>query len=172
MARHRNILNIDGASAALEELLAQVSFVVPTQTEIELAAELEERATARALEFDTGESQLIAVLMSRSAPLLLTGDKRAIVALAGICPAEAEGRVACLEQLIATLVTKHSAGALRTSVCAEPKVDKAMTACFACSATLVSAEDILAGLASYTNHLRRSAGDTLLAENDLLAVIA
>lgn len=160
----------DGAMAALQELLDKIILVEPSMEEIELASELEEMATAKSYEFDTGESQLVAVLIRRGAPLLVTGDKRAIVAINGIGVAEAEERIACLEQLIAEMLNMVPHSDIRRNVCAEPTADKALTACFACSADAVEADDILIGLNSYIGHLRKGSGSTLVS--DFRAVVS
>lgn len=153
----------EAAAAALEELLTRVQLLEPTPDEIELAAELEELATSVALEFDTGESQLVAILLRRGCPLLVTGDKRAIIAMAGIGIAEAEGRVACLEQLFALILEHVPHTDIRARICAEAGVDKALTACFACTADMVNADDIIAGLDSYITDLRKRSGAILIA---------
>ena len=63
---------------SIEYLIGNVTLLNPTPQEISLAANLEEAAAKCAVELDTGESQLVAILLQRSGPLLLTGDKRAI----------------------------------------------------------------------------------------------
>lgn len=153
-----------GATQAFEMMLAELRLLEPTKDEIALAAELEEQASVKALDFDTGESQLVAILLLRSLPLLVTGDKRAIVAISGISLGGAEGRIACQEQLIARLLRDIPHTTLRDRVCAEPRADKALTACFACSAPSVSVDDVLAGLDSYTGHLREATGPMLIAD--------
>lgn len=74
--------------------------------------EFEEQAFAKAFEFDTGESQLVAILLTRNFPLLLTGHKRAIAALAGIGLNDVNGRIACLEQLVSLLLGMSKVGEL------------------------------------------------------------
>ncbi len=170
----RTSILADAAASALafEELLATIRLVDPTEREIELAAEIEERATALSLEFDTGESQLLAVLLVREGKLLVTGDKRAIQALHGIGMVTAEGRIACLEQLIASLLADCDFKIVHNRVCSEPAADKALTACFACSASSVEVEDVLAGLRSYSSYLRNATGGLLLSSDDLSAIVA
>jgi hypothetical protein len=168
-----NVLADAAASAlAFEELLTVIRLVDPTEREIQLAADLEERATALSLEFDTGESQLLAVLLERDGKLLVTGDKRAIRALHGVGVAAAAGKIACLEQLIASVLANCDLSALRDRVCSEPSADKALTACFACSASSADAKDVLAGLRSYSQHLRDTTGTLLLIGDDLSAIVA
>ena len=74
----------------------------PTDDEINLAADIEELARTGNFAFDSGESQLLAVLLTRGSERLYTGDKRAIVALRGIAFAlsrenDVAGRVVCFE---------------------------------------------------------------------------
>ncbi len=171
LSRWGSIVDGDGAAGALEQFLAQIELVDPTGEEIAFAAELEEQAAAKSLQFDTGESQLVAILLFRSSSLLVTGDKRAVTALANIALSGVAGRLACLEQLFIALLKKYPHEVIREQVCAEPRADKSITNCFACSAASVSAEDILSGLTSYTEHLRNASGDMLIADADLLAVI-
>lgn len=172
LSRPCGIADRAGAITALDNLLAEVRLLDPTEAEIKLAAELEELATTQGLSFDIGESQLVAILLSRNAVLLFTGDKRAIAALAGMALAGAVGRIGCFEQLATMLLAKHEHEPIRHSVCAEPSADKAMTVCFACSSETVSAKDILDGLASYIRHLRAQTGDMLIADDELLAVVS
>lgn len=111
--RSRSICNRASVQTCLDQILSGLQLVEPLDEEIALAAELEELALEFDLEFDTGESQLFAMLMKRNSPLLLTGDKRAIKAVAQIVPFQVRERVACLEQLILQMVSKighdHSA---------------------------------------------------------------
>jgi hypothetical protein len=171
LARPGRLVDHDGAARAFEEFLAIVGLIEPTTEEINLAAELEELATARGLEFDTGESQLVAIMVSRRAEMLVTGDKRAVAAMAGIGLGEAEGRIVCFEQLIASLLASVPHDRVRALVCAEPETDRAVTACFGCAAVGVAEADILAGLASYARHLRRGTGAMLAPDPDLLRSI-
>jgi len=160
------------AVAALEEAFGAFDLAQPNEQEVALAAEMEEEATRRSLEFDAGESQLLAMLLRRSARLLLTGDKRAIVAIHGLVIREAEGRIACFEQLMTTMLEVVGPSTLRDAVCAEPKADRAITVCFACAAADVAEANIRAGLASYVSHLRSVSGATLLAGDDLATMAA
>jgi hypothetical protein len=171
LTRAANIANKQAASAAFGDLLRSMVTIEPNEMELTIAADLEAEAVRRNLEFDIGESQLVAVLANRGCDLLLTGDKRAIAAMAIIAPAEACGRVACLEQLLGEIVRRIGAGRIRTQVCDEPGVDEAITACFACASTAApSGDDVLGGLASYIGHLARSAPGVLVDCNDLRAI--
>ncbi|MBL6431683.1 MAG: hypothetical protein HPM95_13135 [Alphaproteobacteria bacterium] len=53
-------------TADLEFLLDKLQVIEPTETEIELAADLEETARQLGEAFDAGEAQLFAVLLTRS----------------------------------------------------------------------------------------------------------
>jgi hypothetical protein len=171
LTRAANIANKQAASAAFEDLLRSVVSIEPNETELTIAADLEAEAGRQNLEFDIGESQLVAVLVNRGCDLLLTGDKRAIAAIAIVAPTEACGRVACLEQLLGEIVRHIGAGTVRAQVCDEPGVDKAITACFGCaSAAAPSGDDVLESLASYVGHLARAAPGVLVDGNDLRAI--
>lgn len=165
--RSKGIANRDLVAAALEQMIVTLALVQPEEAETALAAELEEEAARRALDLDTGESQLLAILLKRGGPLLLTGDKRAIAAIHGLGIDGADGRIACFEQLVATLLSVTTLTALRAGVCSDQGADRAMTACFACSAPEVAEVDVWAGLHSYVAHLRSASGALLLAGDDL-----
>ena len=167
----RNLENPEGIREAIENLIANITLIEPTEEEIKLAADFEEEAYQHSLEFDTGESQLLAVLLCRGAPLLLTGDKRAIQAIHGLGIRGIDGRIACLEQLLATILVRCGYEKLRKRVCREPNADKAVTICFACSAFQVMKEDIRTSLASYVDHLRKSTASLLLVSSDLSAIV-
>ena len=104
--RSRSICDRSSVQTCLEKILPVLRLVEPLNEEVELAAELEEMALACDLEFDAGESQLLAILIKRNSPLLLTGDKRAIRAVAQIVPCQVKKRVACLEQLILGVISE------------------------------------------------------------------
>ena len=167
----RNVKNPESARKEAESLIASVTLIEPTEEEIRLAAEFEEEAIKNSLEFDAGESQLLAVLLRRGGPLLITGDKRAIQAMHDLAVTGADGRIACLEQLLATILARRGHECLRRRVCLEPNADKAATICFACSAPQAKEEDIRVNLASYVNHLRGSTASMLVASPDLSAVV-
>src|ERR1700722_17037686 len=62
----------------LSAFLSENEAIEPTHEEAVFASELEASAQALALPLDTGESQLLAILVARGVNALLTGDKRAI----------------------------------------------------------------------------------------------
>lgn len=133
-----------------------------------MAAEFEAVAQEQNLELDGGESQLLAMLIQRKLRLLLTGDKRAIVAIERIAGDTLPGpSIACLEQVMSTLLERIGLAALRERICSEPAVDRALSTCFACRSIVVEAILVEEGLRSYVGHLRKSSSRTLLEEDDL-----
>lgn len=162
LKRGSNVADVPRARIAFERLLEAVQFIEPTDDELAIAADLEAEARRRDLELDSGESQLLAVVVRRSCQILITGDKRAIVAMAVIAPTFAAERIACLEQLMALIVDHAGIDVVRPLVCSEPRVDRAITSCFACSRTAATRDDVAAGLSSYIGHLDRSAPGMLM----------
>ncbi len=173
LAKARNIADAAKAIDAFERLLAAIRAIEPDEAELSLAADLEAEASRHDLDLDGGESQLLAVLARRGCDLLLTGDKRAISAIAATAAAIAASRIACLEQLICQLVGMVGTQAVRPGVCAEPRVDRAITACFACSRAAPPGDDeVVAGLTSYVRHLDDVAPGVLLPGADLSPLAA
>lgn len=169
--RSKSIEDHDTAAEQLSIFFAGAQLLEPTGDEIAFAAELEEEAILGGLELDSGESQLVALMLFRVGPLIVTGDKRALLALAAVAPTLANSRFACLEQLVASLMSiECSAESLRTAVCMCPKVDKAIAICFSCAASNVSSAEVMEGLRSYAEDLRRRAGRLMIPSDDLVAV--
>ena len=169
----RSIVERDSAMANLRVFLDQAGRLEPTDREIGVAADMEEEAIRLGLELDTGESQLAAILLLRCAPLVVSGDKRALLALAAIVPEQVNGRFACLEQAVASAISGE--GRLipfRTAVCASRTVDKAIAICFSCSVSTTTLDQVLDGLRSYTDALRAQTGRLLIASDDLVAIAA
>jgi hypothetical protein len=162
----KRLADIEGAATELSKLLANIARIEPTQAEIELAAELEEAALADGHPLDRGEAQLVAALVTRGLPLLLTGDKRAIACLelvlarigrAGACA----GRVACIEQLMSAVVARLGAAAVRLRICAEHALDTSLRLCFSCAQATFNAQSACEGLRSYIDDARRNANGVL-----------
>ena len=171
LSRARNVVDVERASAAFEQLMQVVTLLEPDESELALAADFEAEANRNNLELDGGESQLLAILIIRAYRLLLTGDKRAIAAMATVAPEQATGRVACLEQLMAHIIGDVGAAAVRVVVCSEPNADRTLTLCCSCGRQTAPAEDdILAALASYAGHTNHVASGILLPGFDLVAV--
>jgi len=156
------------AGEVFQAFLDQNDIVEPTADEQELAAELESAAQALALNLDAGESQLAAIVVSRAVPALLTGDKRAIVAMEQLLETTPElqalaGRVHCLEQAVRRLVDAAGIDTIRPAICAEPRVDKALTICFSCASGQASQTSVRTALDSYIADLRAAAPHVLAA---------
>lgn len=148
------------------DFLTHTSVIEPTTEEQQMAADLELAAQQVGLNLDSGESQLCAVVSMRLLPLLLTGDKRAIAAIDKLLDGDSRlysvaGKVMCLEQLFVVLLSSTSGDGLRSTVCAEPEVDKALSNCFSCFGSVVSTDSHLEGLNSYIQNLRRLAARVL-----------
>lgn len=166
---------VDGAAALghFEAITTDLVLLEPTDEELALAANFESAATKANLELDGGESQLLAILLVRSFDFLLTGDKRAILAIATVTAQAAPGKIACFEQLMATILSWIGAEQFRESVCREPAADKTLAICCGCgSSTTRTVNDILTALESYTNHLRDEATAVLFPGSDLSALAA
>lgn len=171
--RDRSLADPDGARAAFDRAMARLGAVEPTGEELRRAAEFEAQAQAMNLELDGGESQLLAILILRDLPLLLTGDKRAIGAIERVAGGElARPSIACLEQLMATVLRHLGVVALRGLVCAEPGVDRTMTTCFACRSPVVDPDSVAECLRSYVTHLRKAAGRVMIPSDDLSVPVA
>lgn len=165
--RTHRLVDRDRALASFEAILAQASMIEPDDTELALAADFEAAARECGLELDTGESQLLAITISRACCLLLTGDKRAIRAIAAVCPAKVAERIACLEQLIAQIVQTAGLARVQAKVCSEPQTDQALSICFGCSSGGVDDDNVFAGLKSYIENLQEDAAGVLLPGGDL-----
>jgi predicted nucleic acid-binding protein len=84
LKKNKNIVNNGEAEKSFSTISQIMTVVEPDEKEIDLAARLEDAASSLNLELDSGESQLLAILVIRKYRLLLTGDKRAIRAVANI----------------------------------------------------------------------------------------
>ncbi len=161
------------AEAAFAKLCDDLSLVEPTEEELHTAAALEEAANRADLQFDTGESQLAAILLHRGGALLATGDKRAIAALAVVARNELAGRVAPLEALLRQIAARIGMEQLRTHVCSEPTADRSAAICFACHRQeAILAAEVEACLASYLRDLAKVAEPILISDDALSALAA
>lgn len=150
----------------LRAILDEFTSAEPNIEELRLAAELEFLAQEHGLSLDQGESQLAAMAITQSVGRIATGDKRAIAAIEKLAETHKNvqaifGRVICLEQIVLALIQVSGVQSVRSSVCSEPAVDKAVTNCFSCSLDVVVQEDVCAGLRSYIEHLRHDAPNVL-----------
>ncbi len=161
------------AEASFAGLCDALSLVEPTEEELQTAAALEEAANRADLQFDTGESQLAAILLHRDAALLATGDKRAIAALAVLAPDALAGRVAPLEALLRQIAARIGIEQLRAHICSEPRADRSAAICFACHREeAIIAAEVEACLASYLGDLGKAAEPILISDAALSALAA
>lgn len=163
----------DRVAADLEALLVSLRVIEPSVDEIELAADLETTARKLGGALDVGEAQLLAVLLTRGSPALVTGDKRAIATVGTLDLAAAVGRIICLEQLIGCIAQAVPTEELRRQVCAEPHADRALSSCFACTSadsTELDLHALLGALGSYIDNLRGQSGTLLMDGRDLSAL--
>jgi len=172
LARKRVIRDAEGAQAELAVLLGMLGRLEPDDEEIGMAAEFATVAQARGLPLDAGEAQLAAIVIMRSLPLLLTGDKRAICALAELMDGDASrcalvGRLACFEQVLASVAGLVGARGLRDRICAEPDVDASMRLACSCGRGDWDPEQLDEACGSYVGDLRGRAGDLLIAGSAL-----
>ena len=163
---------LQGSPAVAEthftDFVAKNAVVEPSADEQQMAALFEEAAQRLSLNLDAGESQLVAILVSRSLRCFLTGDKRAIASIDGLLDSDsrlgvAVGKVRCLEQLVTAALATLDMDQMRQSICAEPSVDKTLTICFGCRSKRGELSTILAALASYIADLRTKASRVLAA---------
>ena len=168
----RGLADPDAAAAVFERLRVAMVLLEPEPAELAVAAALEEAALRAGVELDAGESQLTAMLVARNARLLLTGDKRAMAALATLQPAGIGSRVASLEQLVRLFAQRLGLDVLRAAVCGEREADTSMAVCFGCHRGDYPSSEIEVGLSSYHRDVARSAAAILVADAELLAIAA
>lgn len=158
--------NAAEVEAELVSFLAKHQAIEPTAEEQTLAAALEAMAQEIPVNLDAGESQLLAVLAMRTLPVLITGDKRAIIAIerlldATTALAQVTGKVTCLEQLVRHAAMKSDMSAIQEAICREPEVDRALSICFSCFSSERTVETVVQALDSYISDLRQKAPRTL-----------
>jgi hypothetical protein len=145
----------------------------PEEDEVALAADLAATAQERGLPLDAGEAQLAAILARRGLPLLVSGDKRALAALATLVedgpmrPAFV-GRLACFEQLLGSIAGLMGEVQLRSQICSEPEVDGAMRLACSCGREQWNPTQFHEACASFSGAVRAQVGD-LLVEGSALA---
>lgn len=157
----------DAAAARLTTFLASAVVLEPSSEELAMAADFEAAANRAGVDLDSGESQLCAVALTRGRPIILTGDKRAIIAIERLLPTIGRltalvERVACLEQAVKLTVSRLGALVVRGLVKAEQAADKAISICFQVKSDLVPNDFQPEGLDSYIASLRREAPAVLL----------
>ena len=136
--------------------------IEPTTEEMRLASELETIAQRLAVNLNAGESQLVAVLVLRGINWLLTGDKRAVIAVERMLDIQSQlmaaaGKVLCLEQLVRRLLVDDDPTPVRNVICAEPNVDRSLNICFSCTCQNMLPSSVIEGLNSYVADLRSQA---------------
>lgn len=150
------------ALGEFSSFLQESHVIEPSTEEQSMAARFEASAQRLALNLDAGESQLLAVVVSRTVPWLVTGDKRAIISIEPVMRGESDlslvaGKIRCLEQLVRDLLVADGAESIRALICAEPTVDTALSICLGCTGPSAIPEEILIGLTSYIENLRSKA---------------
>lgn len=168
----KNTMDPDAATARLETFLADVATLEPTDDELTTAADLEDVANRAGVDLDSGESQLCAIALTRGQPMILTGDKRAIIAIERLLPIIGKltalvERVACLEQAVKLTVRRLGALAVRRLVQAENQADRAISICFRVTSDTVPDSFEPVGLDSYIEALRRDAPNVLMPGTEL-----
>ncbi len=168
IARSSRVRDKASAQEHLGVFLAWAVGLEPTDEEIGLAAEIEATGQQQNVDFDSGESLLLAALLMRGARRLFTGDKRAITGFRAVSEAlgrekETAGKVVCFEQVMNELLKTLGAKTLTERVCREPDVDKTAAVCCGCASGGSDEASISEGLQSYIRYLRKACGNTLTA---------
>lgn len=165
--RKRPPQRVIAATQELEAVFASLEILEPTEQETAVAAQLEFEAQRQAVPMHVGECQLVAMFVSRGLHHVLTGDRKAIAALAsialpaGIDRTKLTARFICFEQAIRHLVGALGATTVKDAICAEREVDIAMRVCFSCTSPEVGETSWLAGLDSHIADLRAVSGGLL-----------
>lgn len=172
LARKRGVRDRDGARVELEASLTKLGRLEPDDHEITLAADLAAAAQERGLPLDAGEAQLVAIVMRRELPLMVTGDKRALSAISelvgnGSMRGLLVGRMACIEQVIKGIAMSLGPVPLRARVCAEPDVDGTMRLTFSCGREPWQTTQFYDACTSFIGAVKRQVGD-LLADDSAL----
>ena len=151
---------VDIIRQAYQEFLGTAVEIEPNEAELKFAAHIEEAALRMSVAIDGGESLLVAVALSRGIRHFVTGDKRAIKGLSILATddvklREIAGYIVTLEQVVFSIAQLKGCDAVRSAVCALPKVDKALTSCFMCHQPECSIEDVRDALGSYQRKLSK-----------------
>jgi hypothetical protein len=162
IARSDRIADKEGAIMAWLAVVDLVEALEPSADELAIAALLEKHAARRGLPLDTGESQLFAMTIVRQLSLVVTGDKRAIIATESLRPdvdelAALDGHVVCLEQVVERLIEVLGSHVVRSAICQETRADRALSISMSCASVPSSAPFSLDGLHSYIADIRASA---------------
>lgn len=118
------------------------------------------------VDLDAGEVELVAACLADPDALLISGDKRALIALANACPpgvaARLSGRVICLEQLLTLIARETSETFVIDGVLKHRELDSALRSVV--GPTGCSAVTFLEGMDSYVSHLRGNTSELLRTE--------
>lgn len=168
VGKRLNRMGLSAASEQLDQFLQAATEIDLSESELELAASIEEFSLNSGLELDAGESILISVGILRQLQRVVTGDKRAICSCKSIASEfpfieQLKGHLFSLEQLLGKLVKIHGQNEIRSRVCSDPSADKAAKICFACNATKFSEGDAIKALSSYQLDLAQKSGEFTLA---------
>jgi hypothetical protein len=115
---------------------------------------------------DPGDAVLLAILRAHANTVLITGDKRAVKALATALPESIlhslSDRIVTLEQIVLAFLKRNGIDWLRAHICPYHTLDKAIGVIMGgdCTAPAEAAE---AGLGSYIADLRSLSGTLLRA---------
>ena len=166
LKKHLKVRDYETVMVEFNTSINKLEIIEPSEQEVALAAHFEFEAQRLNLEFDDGESQLCAILLSRKLRRVITGDKRAINAAEMLInnnhiPDEISFKLVCLEQILQWLINEYGIEIIRGGICLEKSLDKAMSYCFSCSSPETTIESCLEGLESYIADLRHSAPITL-----------
>jgi hypothetical protein len=167
LARKGGIRDRDGAGTELHRLLGMLGRLEPDHEEIAAAADLAAAAQEWGLPLDAGEAQLTAIVIKRGLPLFVTGDKRAIGAVARLVEGQPERaslvrRLACFEQILTSVVRLVGEEEVRARVCAEPDVDGAMRLACSCGREEWDPAQLHEACVSFIGAIRSEAGDLLV----------
>lgn len=168
IAKSSRVRNKETAQAQVVDFLAWAVALEPTEDELSFACEIEDVARQENIDFDAGESQLLAVLLRRNATQMMTGDKRAIIGLRALTQRlgivkETNSKVVCFEQVLLALLKSIGFEELTRKVCAESEVDRMASICCSCASGGGAEASIAEGLTSYIRHLRSECGECLAA---------
>lgn len=108
------------------------------------------------VDLDAGEIELVAACLADPEAMMVSGDKRALQALANTCPpdiaARLSGRVVCLEQLLAMIARRTSCSTVIHGVLLCRELDSAVRAVIGPQGC--SDVQFLEGMSAYITHLR------------------
>ncbi len=112
---------------------------------------------------DAGEIELVAACLADPDALLISGDKRAVIALAELGPADVanrlEGRVICLEQLLRMIAGRSGSACVIEGVRVRRELDAALRSVVGPQGCTDA--HFLEGMASYVSDLRRQTASLL-----------